>query len=149
MRLSDHFTLAEAAKSYEAQRRGIDNTPPFHLIESLAGVAKNILEPVRSEFGVPFSPSSWYRSPELNRAIGGSEHSQHCTGHAVDFELPGISNWMLSEWCSDNLEFDQLILEFMKDNDPTAGWIHCSYVHNMNRGQILRIDSSGTRSWRF
>ena len=70
--------------------------------------------------------------------------SQHVTGHAVDFEIHGVSNWDLAEWCYDNLDFDQLIVEFMKDGDPTAGWVHCSYRSDgENRSQALRIQKGG------
>ncbi|MBT6962264.1 MAG: peptidase M15A, partial [Rhodospirillaceae bacterium] len=64
--LSDHFTLAEAAKSQLAERKGIDNTPPAVLLPRLVRVASQILEPVRRRYHVPFSPSSWHRCPVLN-----------------------------------------------------------------------------------
>jgi hypothetical protein len=138
--LSEHFSLSEAAKSQTALRLGIDNAPPLDVVGKLEAVAANILEPCRDNFAVPFSPSSWYRSPELNRAIKGAGSSQHVTGEAVDFEIPGIPNERLARWIADNLEFDQLILEFWKPNDPTAGWVHCSYVAGANRRQVLRFD---------
>ena len=46
---------------------------------------------------------------------------------AADIEIVGIPNKELAEWIRDNLEFDQLILEFYRDDDPAAGWVHVSY----------------------
>jgi zinc D-Ala-D-Ala carboxypeptidase len=42
----------------------------------------------------------------------------------VDFEIIGIDNKDLFDWIRNNLEFDQLILEFYKDGEPNSGWIH-------------------------
>lgn len=141
MRLSEHFTLKEAMKSSTALRHGIDNTPPDDLIPALKATAVNILEPVREEFAYPISPSSWYRCPELNLVItrNAASQSQHMKGEAVDFELAGVDNWDVADWIYYNLEFDQLIYEFMEKGDPTAGWIHCSFVeHRENRGSVLQ-----------
>ena len=139
MKLSEHFTLAEAAKSQRAVRLGIDNRPPETLHAALRLVAVKILEPVRAHFGIPFSPSSWYRCQSLNDAVGSKPTSQHMKGEAVDLELPGVPNIVLARWIAENLEFDQLILEFWRDDDPTAGWVHVSYRAANNRGEILTI----------
>lgn len=145
-KLSDHFTLAEASKSQVAVRKDINNTPPAALMPSLVRVATQILEPVRKHYHVPFSPSSWYRSPVLNAAVGSKPTSQHLTGRAVDFELPGVANIDLARWCAHNLTFDQLILEFYRDDDPTSGWVHCSIAMDERaRGEILTVTSAGAR----
>ena len=67
--LSDHFTLTEAARSQTAVRYGIDNLPPRDLTPALKGVAENILEPVRAYYGIPYSPTSWYRCEALERRL--------------------------------------------------------------------------------
>lgn len=131
-------------KSATATRHGIDNTPPDDIIPALKATAVNILEPIREEFGIPFTPSSWYRCPELNEVItkNPSSRSQHMKGEAVDFELSGVNNWDVADWVYYNLDFDQLIYEFMEKGDPTAGWIHCSYVEDRaGRGSVLRAIS--------
>ena len=149
MKLSDHFTLEELCKSQEAVRRGIDNTPDpetpegREVIESLRRVCAEILEPVRVHFGKPFSPSSGYRSPALNEAIGGSKNSQHMKGQAADFEVPGVPNHELAAWVRDNRQFDQLILEFYTPGQPKSGWVHCSLKAEANRQQALTINKSG------
>ncbi|MDF1687318.1 MAG: D-Ala-D-Ala carboxypeptidase family metallohydrolase [Parvibaculaceae bacterium] len=139
MYISPHFTMQEACKSATAVRLGIDNYPPALLLPSLKATAQNILEPARDHFGVPFSPSSFYRCMLLNRAINSSDESQHRKGQAVDFEIPGISNIVLAHWIKDNLDFDQLILEFYQEGDPTSGWVHASWTPTGRRNQVLTI----------
>lgn len=111
MNLSTHFTLSELTKSQDAIRRGIDNTPTGSDINNLILVCENILEPVRKHYRIPFSPSSGYRSIALNESVGGGNTSQHCFGQAVDFEVPGISNFELASLVAQNLSLDQLILK--------------------------------------
>jgi len=147
MQLSPHFTLTEACKSQTAIRLRIDNTPPAPAIPCLRLVAEFILESCRVHYDRPIVPSSWYRSLELNAAIGGKATSQHVLGQAVDFEVAGVSNVDLARWMADNIEFDQLILEWFDEVDPSSGWVHASYVsHSKNRGQVLRFDGKQYRS---
>jgi len=144
MRLSDHFSLAEAMKSQAALRLGIDNTPPPEVLPALVRVATGILEPVRRHTGIPFRPSSWYRCPALNSAIGGAAASQHTKGEAVDFEVPGVANIQVARFIEGHIAFDQLILEFYREGEANSGWVHCSLRHEGNRRQALRFD--GTRT---
>lgn len=144
MHISPHFTLQEASKSSTAIRLGIDNQPPALLIPSLRATAKNILEPVRVQFGTPFTPSSFYRCLLLNRAINSSDQSQHAKGQAVDFEVPGVSNIVLAHWVANNLEFDQLILEFYQDGVPMSGWVHVSWTPTGRRNEVLTIGKTTT-----
>lgn len=125
-KLSEHYVLGELIRSETAERKGIDNMPPEEYIPKLARLCERILEPVYAHYGIPFSPNSGYRSPELNRAIGGSATSQHCKAEAVDIELPGVSNYELACWVRDHLEFDQLILECYRPGEPSSGWVHVS-----------------------
>lgn len=137
MRLSPHFTMIEAMKSQTGERLGLDNTPPNEIIPRLIFVAETILEPIRAHYGVPFSPNSWYRSPALNRAIGGAPSSQHVKGGAVDIEVPGVPNIDLAKWVNAHLKFDQLILECWNGVDPASGWVHISAKDGPMRGQVL------------
>jgi zinc D-Ala-D-Ala carboxypeptidase len=141
MRISPNFTLREMTKSQTATRLGIDNSPTEEHINNLSVLCTEILEPVRTAFGRGFSPSSGYRSEALCEAIGSSKNSQHAKGQAADFEIPGVSNYELAAWISQNLEFDQLILEFYDPVDPNSGWVHCSVrSDDDNRGQVLSYD---------
>ncbi|MGX1196404.1 D-Ala-D-Ala carboxypeptidase family metallohydrolase [Parvibaculum sp. MBR-TMA-1.3b-4.2] len=137
MKLSPHFTLAEAMRSQYAARHGIDNTPPDEVLPALRHVAAHVLEPVRAHYGIPFSPNSWYRCPLLNAGIGGATHSRHVLGEAVDIELPGVSNFDLAHWCAANLDFDQVILECWDGYTPTSGWVHVGAKAEGNRHEIL------------
>jgi uncharacterized protein YcbK (DUF882 family) len=78
----------------------------------------------------------------VNKAIGSKDKSQHTKGQAADIESPGLDNLELYYWIAENLDFDQLILEYYS-GEPSSGWVHVSYVGSENRGQTLRIDKSG------
>ena len=146
MKLSDHCSLQELTKSSTAERRGIANEPDDEAVENLIMVCETILEPVREHYGIPFIPNSGFRCLELNRAIGSSDRSQHTTGEAVDFEVPGISNREVALWVKENCRFDQLILEFYKEGDPSSGWVHCSYVIEGEHRKSARIFDGKTWS---
>ena len=127
MKLSGHFSLAELTKSQTATRKGIDNKPTLDHIENLTELCTQVLEPTRRNFGKPMVISSGYRSEELCEAIGSSKNSQHAKGEAADFEMFGVDNKELAKYIKNNLVFDQLILEFYNPDDPSSGWVHCSY----------------------
>jgi len=142
MQLSKHFTLEEMEKSQTATRRNIKNKAGSGEIKNLGDLCYEVLEPVRAKFDKPVTITSGYRSPELSEAIGSKATSQHCSGEAVDFEIAGISNLQVALWIQNNVDFDQLILEFWKeeDKDPNSGWIHVSYKDGSNRKQVLTFD---------
>ena len=136
VRLSKNFTLQEFTKSQVAERKGIDNLPGEIHLERAKELFENIVQKVRDNFGVTII-NSGYRSGDLNYAIGGSNTSQHCKGEAVDIECPGTPNYDVAKWIEDNLDFDQLILEFYTPGIPDSGWVHVSYKTEDNRRSIL------------
>ena len=139
MKLSENFSLNEFTKSQTAVRREIPNEPTEEHLENLKALVENVLQPIRDSKGQPIRISSGYRSSRLNTAIGGSGNSQHCKGEAADFEINGLDNYELAEWISTFItEFDQLILEYLKEEDPNSGWVHCSYKSEGNRKQYLK-----------
>ena len=139
MKLTENFSLNELTKSQTAERKGIDNTPSAEHQENLKSLCEMILQPIRDHFGQVVSVSSGYRSPELCVAIGSSTQSQHAKGQASDFEIFGVSNKELADWIDENLDYDQLILEYWKGEDePNSGWVHCSFNTQGNRKQYLR-----------
>ena len=144
MQLTEHFNLAEMIVSPTAKRLGLSNNPTAEHIANMKFVCEKILEPVRAHFGKPVQINSSYRSPLVNKAVGGSPTSQHSNGEAVDFEIPGISNKVVADWVADNLEFDQVILEFYNAKDGTnSGWVHASIKRNgQNRKQRLIASKS-------
>ena len=138
MKLSKNFSLAELTKSQTATRKGIDNTPsPTHQ-NNLKLLCTHVLQPVRDHFSRVVSVSSGYRSEELCLAIGSKTTSQHAKGQAADFEIYGLSNKELADYINKNLDYDQLILEYWKEEDPNSGWVHCSYKSEGNRKQYLK-----------
>jgi len=142
IRLSKNFALSEMVKSATAERLNVDNSPSdIHLV-NLTHLAIHILQPVRDEFGV-ITINSGYRSPTLNAKVGGSKTSQHCNGQAADFESFSTPNPDLAKWIANNLEFDQLILEFYDGVNTNSGWVHCSYNLMGNRKKILTALKTG------
>ncbi len=138
MKLSNNFSLNELTRSQTAERKGIDNTPSAEHQENLKSLCTHVLQRVRDHFGKVVTVSSGYRSPELCIAIGSKTTSQHAKGQAADFEIFGVSNKELADWIHNNINYDQLILEFWSPEDPNKGWIHCSYSRENNRKQYLR-----------
>jgi hypothetical protein len=138
MQLSTNLSLAEVTRSETAKRRGISNMPTAEHIENFKKLAVNIFQPIREHFGKPILISSGYRSAELNKAIGGSLSSQHCSGEAIDIDMDGtdITNKQIFDYIKDNLTFDQMIAEFPKQGNPD--WVHVSFAANRSqRKQIL------------
>ena len=147
MKLSGHFSLAELTKSQTATRKGIDNKPTLDHIENLTELCTQVLEPTRRNFGKPMVISSGYRSEELCEAIGSSKNSQHAKGEAADFEMFGVDNKELAKYIKNNLVFDQLILEFYNPDDPSSGWVHCSYSKEENRKESLLYNGKDYTEW--
>jgi len=138
MKLSANFQLSELVKSQTAERKGIPNNPSPTQIDNLKALCVNVLQPIRSHFDAPVMISSGYRSGELCIAIGSKPTSQHAEGKAADIEVVGVDNKELAQWIKDNLEYDQLILEFYKDGEPDSGWVHVSWNSEENRNMSLR-----------
>jgi hypothetical protein len=147
MNLTENVSLKELTKSESATRFGISNEPTEEALSNLQKLATHILQPVRDHFGKPLIITSGYRSPELCLKIGSTTTSQHTKGQASDFEIGGIANKDLSDWIHQNLDYDQLILEFWKPEDPNSGWVHCSYKgEGQNRKQYLRAFTENGRT---
>ena len=136
VKLSQNFTIQEYIKSQTALRQGIDNTPTEEHMGNATALFRNVVQKVRDQFGVTVI-NSGYRGEALNKAVGGSSRSQHCKGEAVDIECPGTPNYDVAKWIEDNLDFDQLILEFYTPGVPDSGWVHVSYKSEGNRKSIL------------
>ena len=142
MKLSKKFALKELTKSQTAIRMGIQNAPNTEQLINLTVLAQQVLQPCRDKFGT-ISINSGLRVLELNRAIGSGDKSQHTKGEASDFEAFSVSNREMAKWIKDNLDFDQLILEY-PGPDPRDGWVHCSYKRDgSNRKQILTAVKEG------
>ena len=86
MKISKHITYAEAIHSNTAKRKCIDNTPNPQQLENMKTTAEMVFEPLRGWVNGPIKVSSFFRSPDLNQAIGGVASSQHCKGQALDLD---------------------------------------------------------------
>lgn len=140
-RISEHISYKEGTHSITALRLGIDNTPEAYQFTNMQVVAENIFEPLRKWVRGPIKINSFLRVPDLNKAIGGSESSQHCQGRAIDIDdsYGHKTNAEMFEYIKKHLDFDQMIWEFGDDNNPD--WVHVSYVSpDRNRGRCLRAE---------
>jgi uncharacterized protein YcbK (DUF882 family) len=141
--LTKHFTLEEFTDSQTAARQGLANLPSPQTTKNLERLAE-VMEKVRTILGdKPILISSGYRSPRVNRAVGGSKTSAHMSGLAVDFSCPGFGSPLAIcgklEPHMQELGVDQLIHEF-------GTWVHLGLSGGAPRHQALTIDKAGTRS---
>ena len=137
--ISKHISYKEATRSNTALRRGIDNIPDVEELENMKLIAEKIFEPLRKWVGGPIKINSFYRSPELNVAIGGSKKSQHCHGQAIDIDdtYGHRKNHSMFQHVRYNMDYDQMIWEFGDDKNPA--WVHISYVsEEKNRHRCLK-----------
>jgi len=139
--MTPHFTLAELTAT---SHRQFDNTPNETELANLQKLAE-FLERVKEALdGKPIIITSGYRSKPVNDSVGSSDKSQHRTGSAADFKVPGMTpDAVVRTIIEAGLPYDQIIREF---SDPVAGggWTHIS-ISDTPRRQALIIDKSGTR----
>ena len=137
--LSPHFTLGELTKSNSHPE--IYNIPSHEAIANLKRVC-TWLEELRTRAGGPIMINSGYRSPQLNRAIGGVPTSNHLTGCAVDIHVTGMEQLIVyaatliaisKDWQQD---FDELLIE---KNAHGAIWLHFAVRASNNRRKVLII----------
>jgi zinc D-Ala-D-Ala carboxypeptidase len=118
--LSPHFSLDELVASQTAARKGIDNTPGAAELRNLKRLAL-VLEQVREAVGgKSVLISSGYRSPALNKAVGGAKNSAHMLGLAADFSVPSFGTLLQVAKAiagTPGIEYDQLIHEY-------GTWVH-------------------------
>lgn len=111
---NEFFTPFEFVNSNTANRLGIDNTPNSLVWKNLSHLVKNLLIPLRKQYGKPIFISSGYRCKELNDSIlGASKTSHHLVGRAVDIH------------CDDMLYLQNLLYK-MK---PIEIIVHSNYIH--------------------
>ena len=134
MKLSKNFSRAEIEHSNTAKRLGISNEMSDKHLENMQRVIDNLIQPMRDAIG-PIRISSGYRSPKLNKAIGGSSRSPPSKGEALDlqfWEKGKMNNKVIYDWVLESgVEFDQMINEF------DYSWIHISLKSKENRSQVL------------
>ena len=137
MKLSEHFTLRELCKT----RTGIENVPNEAQVENLKRVCQ-WLEQLRrrwnnlyGEGNDPIVINSGFRSPEVNKAVGGVATSNHLTGCAVDIRCIGMEQALryasiLLDLSDLNKEdYDELLIEQKRN----VIWIHFAVRPSGNR----------------
>ena len=137
--ISEHISKKEATFSATATRKGIANEPGEYELQNMELIAEKVFEPLRKAVNGPIKINSFFRSEELNKAIGGSSKSQHCQGRAMDLDdtYGYMSNKDMYNYIKNNLDYDQMIWEFGTDSNPD--WVHVSYVDaDSNRKRCLK-----------
>lgn len=116
MKISRNFTLAELCVT----DTGLPNEPDATASGNLCTLVFHILQPLREALQRPVVINSAYRSPRVNKAVGGVPTSQHALGQAADIQVAGMDPLELAQFIRRlELPYDQLIRE------PT--WVHVSY----------------------
>ena len=129
MRITNNFTLAELTTT----STGITNSPNRQQVGAIIRLCGKVLQPARDLYGKAIHVNSGYRSPAVNKTVGGVRNSQHSLGEAADITVHSREgNKKLFEILRDNLSFDQLI------NEKDFSWIHVSYKsEEENRKQAI------------
>ena len=139
--LSKHFSLEELEHSQTAISRDIDNTAPLDVMDHLTVLAEG-LEAVRALLGYPLNINSGYRCPELNKAVGGSEHSAHMEGYAADFTCHQFGTIMdiVRRVTASDIKFDKVISE--------GTWCHISFDPQLRRRTMTaHFDAGGKATY--
>lgn len=145
-KLTQHFNWGEVTTSDTAKRLGLKNTPTPQAIQNLKALFTNVIEPLRVAYGRPLQINSGYRSPEVNKAVGGVASSQHTTGQACDIEPvePGYEKdfalFVISK--INELPIDQAIIEFA-DKQGRPKWMHISHTATPRRNILLAEKQNG------
>ena len=137
--ISEYVSYNEVTHSPTALRKNIKNEPNIKQLRRIRLLCIKVFDPLREWVGGPIKVNSVFRSEKLNRIIGGSSKSQHLAnkGAAIDIDdtYGYKSNLEMFYYIKNNIEFDQLIVEFPINGKPK--WLHISYNKDGNRNQIL------------
>jgi len=149
--ISKHVTYKEGVYSNTATRLGLKNEPTEAHLSNMELLSEKVFEPLRMHVNGPIKINSFYRGPELNKAIGGSSKSQHCNGQAMDIDdtYGYMTNADMFKYIKNNLSFDQMIWEFGTDENPD--WVHVSYVNeeaNRNRCLLAYKDENNKTAYK-
>lgn len=127
MQLTEHFSLDELTKSETAKQHGYTNTPNTDVIYNLRILCEKVLEPAREKVGKPFVITSGYRSPIVNKLVGGVANSYHLTGQAVDIRV-------ISKQDADKIAFACLETDLcdkcIYEKKGASRWLHVQWSYN-------------------
>ncbi|WP_071133827.1 D-Ala-D-Ala carboxypeptidase family metallohydrolase [Millionella massiliensis] len=132
-----YFTIEELCASDIAERKKIDNTPNADARLRMQRLIEQLLDPIRAAWGGPIMVTSGYRSPELNKKVGGVSNSQHMKGEAADITVGSVEDnkrlfdKIVELQKAGKIAFDQLI------DETSYSWLHISFKATGNRNQVL------------
>lgn len=127
MKISENFSLSEFLRSDSFPN--IDNQPLPEEKSNIIALVVNVLQPLRELCNQPLRINSGYRSPALNRAVGGVASSQHCKGQAADVACKN-PKLLLDLMRTNGIEFDQCGIY--------RNFVHISYRKNGgNRREVF------------
>lgn len=135
--MGKYFTLGEMMRSQTAEARGINNKCNIEQAGNIQRLIAEVLDPLREAYGKPIRVTSGFRSPELNKAVGGSKTSDHMKGCAADIvgtpNTKGENKKLFELVQRLGLSYDQLI------DEKGFRWVHVSYREGNNRKQVLAM----------
>ena len=146
-KLSPHFTLGEMTTSNHKEVYNIPSHEAIANLKRLCGWLEELRKRYNAKYGVgeePIRINSGYRSPQLNRKIGGAVTSNHLTGCAVDIRVAGMEQALryaviLLDYSDESKqEFDELLIE---RNRYGAIWVHFAVRPKENRRKVLFINA--------
>jgi hypothetical protein len=142
MKLSKYFTKEEFEHSNTSVQRSILNVMDSGQTQKAIDLCENVLDKIREYTNKPLKLNCGYRSPLVNKAVGGAKSSQHILGEAADLHIQDKETF---DWIKANLEYDQLIKEQPLANGGQS-WIHVSYRKGRNRKEVLKMEKKGGKS---
>ena len=144
IKLSEHFSLQEMTKTYVKGFNNIPNGAQTNNLKRLCGWLERLRHEWNNRYGDGDDPiiiNSAFRSPSINKAVGGSSTSNHLSGCAADIRVQGMEQLMryatilldISDKTKEN--FDELLME-RKGNSL---WLHFAVRESGNRRHIKFI----------
>lgn len=133
-----YFTIDELCYSATAVRMGIENKPDNGVICNLSRLVREVLDPLREEYGRPIIVTSGYRSPKLNKHVGGTKYSAHLDGRAADIRSTHYDRELIKEIGEiivkhiNDWPIDQVIFE-KRDHRGLPSWIHVAFSRSPRR----------------
>lgn len=135
-KITPNFTLDEFTASSWAIENGVKNSPSLEQIQNIEYLARKIAQPIRDIFG-PTIIKSGFRTPQVNRGVGGDRNSFHLEGLAMDFICSRSSMRSVFEW----LVISDLPYHTCIDQIQQKGTIHIDIMRPRQR--LLFLNAAG------